>query len=179
MSTAGRQTSGERFFLPDDPLIADFVSDLLRKNRSARTMEAYARDLEHFGRYLSGDTNARVATEAAPAARLYPKLRDASASDIRKYVLFLMMERRYKVVAVRRNLSATSSCRKPSSANRKSSGCRKSRPSSRLASNGRVGRPSQRATAQSSNCSTAAGSGAPNSLTSIWTTSISGNVSQW
>jgi site-specific recombinase XerD len=106
MSTAGRQTSGERFFLPDDPLIAEFVSDLLRKNRSARTMEAYARDLEHFGRYLSGDTKARVATEAAPAARLYPKLRDASASDIRKYVLFLMMERRYKVVAVRRNLSA-------------------------------------------------------------------------
>ena len=29
----------------------------------------------------------------------------ASASDIRKYVLFLMMDRRYKVVAVRRNLS--------------------------------------------------------------------------
>ena len=88
MATASR-TSGEHFYVPEDPLIADFVSDLLRKNRSSRTMEAYARDLEHFGRYL-GDAS---------------KLRDASASDIRKYVLFLMMERRYKVVAVRRNLS--------------------------------------------------------------------------
>jgi site-specific recombinase XerD len=105
MTAAGRSTSGERFFLPQDPLISDFVADLLRKNRSARTMEAYARDLEHFGRYLAGDTKARVAAEVTPAARLYPKLRDASASDIRKYVLFLMMERRYKVVAVRRNLS--------------------------------------------------------------------------
>jgi site-specific recombinase XerD len=105
MTATGRATSGERFFIPDDPLIADFVADLLRKNRSSRTMEAYARDLEHFGRYLAGDTKARIAAEAAPVERLYPKLRDASASDIRKYVLFLMMDRRYKVVAVRRNLS--------------------------------------------------------------------------
>ncbi|HEY5348198.1 MAG TPA: tyrosine-type recombinase/integrase, partial [Candidatus Lustribacter sp.] len=74
--------------------------------RSARTMEAYARDLEHFGRYLAGDLAARTAPRAEPAARVYPKLRDASASDIRKYVLFLMTVRRYKVVAVRRNLSA-------------------------------------------------------------------------
>jgi site-specific recombinase XerD len=105
MSTP-RATSGERFFLPEDPLIADFVSDLLRKNRSGRTMEAYARDLEHFGRFLAGDRKPRVETGTEQPARVYPKLRDASASDIRKYVLFLMMERRYKVVAVRRNLSA-------------------------------------------------------------------------
>jgi site-specific recombinase XerD len=105
MSTP-RATSGERFFLPEDPLISDFVTDLLRKNRSSRTMEAYARDLEHFGRFLTGDRKARVETGAQRPAHVYPKLRDASASDIRKYVLFLMMERRYKVVAVRRNLSA-------------------------------------------------------------------------
>jgi site-specific recombinase XerD len=105
MSTP-RATSGEHFFLPEDPLISDFVSDLLRKNRSSRTMEAYARDLEHFGRFLAGDTKARAETGAERPARINPKLRDASASDIRKYVLFLMMERRYKVVAVRRNLSA-------------------------------------------------------------------------
>lgn len=104
MASAAR-TSGERFFLPEDPLISDFVSDLLRKNRSARTMEAYARDLEHFGRYLAGDAKGRIVPGAEPATRIYPKLRDASASDIRKYVLFLMTIRRYKVVAVRRNLS--------------------------------------------------------------------------
>jgi site-specific recombinase XerD len=98
MSAAGRATSGEHFFLPEDPLISDFVADLLRKNRSARTLEAYARDLEHFGRHLSGDA-------VTATSRLYPRLRDATASDIRKYVLFLMTVRRYRVVAVRRNLS--------------------------------------------------------------------------
>jgi site-specific recombinase XerD len=97
--------SGERYYLPEDPLISEFVADLLRKNRSARTMEAYARDLEHFGRYLAGDTGRRVTADAQPVARIYPKLRDATASDIRKYVLFLMTVGRYKVVAVRRNLS--------------------------------------------------------------------------
>src|ERR1700733_5272521 len=96
MKSAARTTSGEQFYLPDDPLICDFVADLLRKNRSSRPMEAYARDLEHFGRYLTGDGEGRV----------FPKLRDATASDIRKYVLFLMTVRRYKVVAVRRNLSS-------------------------------------------------------------------------
>jgi integrase/recombinase XerC len=95
VSKAPRATSGEKFYIPEDPLIVDFVADLLRKNRAARTMEAYTRDLEQFGRYLSG----------AGEGRVFPKLRNASASDIRKYVLWLMMERRYKVVAVRRNLS--------------------------------------------------------------------------
>src|SRR5271155_3755625 len=95
MSTAARATTGEQFYLPDDPLISDFVADLLRKNRSSRTMEAYARDLEHFGRYLAGSADSKI----------YPQLRVATASDIRKYVLFLMTIRRYKVVAVRRNLS--------------------------------------------------------------------------
>jgi integrase/recombinase XerD len=105
MPTATR-LSGERFFLPDDPLISDFVNDLLAKNRSPRTMEAYARDLEHFGRFLAGDTDVRVSPDAPPGSRSYPRLRDATASDIRKYVLFLMTVRSYKVVAVRRNLSA-------------------------------------------------------------------------
>ena len=102
---APRATSGERFYLPDDPLISDFVADLVRKNRAPRTMEAYSRDLEFFGRFLHGDRKPRVENAIEPVARVYPKLRDASASDIRKYVLFLMMERRYKVVAVRRHLS--------------------------------------------------------------------------
>ena len=40
------------------------------------------------------------------AALVFPVLRTASASDIRRYVLHLMTVRRYRVVAVRRNLSA-------------------------------------------------------------------------
>jgi site-specific recombinase XerD len=93
---------GERFYAPADPLVAAFVDDLLAKNRSPRTLEAYARDLEHFGAYLTGGSIDRPVD--APAT--FPKLRDASASDIRRYVLHLMQVRRYKVVAVRRNLSA-------------------------------------------------------------------------
>ena len=77
MKATGPATNGERFFLPEDPLIADFVADLLRKNRSARTMEAYARDLERFGHHLAGST-------AGEGTRLFPQLRDATASDIRK-----------------------------------------------------------------------------------------------
>ena len=96
--------SGERFYMPQDPEIVEFVTDLLAKNRSVRTLEAYARDLEHFGRFLSGDKTVRVADDGQP--RLYPELRGASASDIRKYVLYLMTVRHYKVVAVRRHLSA-------------------------------------------------------------------------
>jgi site-specific recombinase XerD len=99
MKAAGHAPSGERFYLPEDPLIGDFVADLLRKNRSSRTMEAYTRDLERFGRFIAG-------ADDESTARLFPRLRDASASDIRKYVLHLMMVRRYRVIAVRRNLSA-------------------------------------------------------------------------
>lgn len=99
MKATGRTATGERFFLPADPLIADFTADLLRKNRSSRTMEAYARDLEHFGRFLTGDA------DGGPSTLIFPRLRDATASDIRKYVLHLMTVRRYRVVAVRRNLS--------------------------------------------------------------------------
>jgi integrase/recombinase XerC len=93
---------GDRFYAPADTLVAAFVDDLLAKNRSPRTLEAYARDIEHFGAYLTTGSIERDG-ETPP---VYPKLRDASASDIRRYVLHLMQVRRYKVVAVRRNLSA-------------------------------------------------------------------------
>lgn len=95
---------GERYYQPVDPLIGDFMAELLRKNRSPRTLEAYARDLEHFGAYLThGSLDAR---RGEGASAVYPLLRTASASDIRRYVLHLMTVRRYRVVAVRRNLSA-------------------------------------------------------------------------
>jgi site-specific recombinase XerD len=97
--TVRSERSGEAYYLPDDPLIAEFVGDLLARGRSARTQEAYARDLEDFGRFLEGPR-----PDGAP--NLVPKLRLASASDIRRYVLELMQRRRYRVVAVRRKLSA-------------------------------------------------------------------------
>jgi site-specific recombinase XerD len=70
-----------------DPLISDFVADLLRKNRSPRSQEAYARDLSMFTRFLG-----------AP-------IKDATRQDINRYTLYLLTERKYKVVTARRNLS--------------------------------------------------------------------------
>jgi site-specific recombinase XerD len=97
---------GERYYQAADPLIGDFMAELLRKNRSPRTMEAYARDLEHFGAYLTWGTSERPDVEGSPAPATFPALRTADASAIRRYVLYLMTQRRYRVVAVRRNLSA-------------------------------------------------------------------------
>jgi site-specific recombinase XerD len=84
-------------------LIGDFMAELLRLNRSPRTLEAYARDLEHFGAYL---THGTLEADREAKGTVFPALRTASASEIRRYVLHLMTVRRYRVVAVRRNLSA-------------------------------------------------------------------------
>jgi len=97
---------GERYYQAADPLIGDFMAELVRKNRSPRTLEAYARDLEHFGAYLTWGSVERPVTDGAAAPAIFPALRTADASAIRRYVLHLMTVRRYRVVAVRRNLSA-------------------------------------------------------------------------
>jgi site-specific recombinase XerD len=91
-------TGGESYYQSGDPLVGEFVGDLIGKARAARTCEAYARDLEHFGAFLEG--------RADPAPTAFPKLVSATASDIRRYVLDLMTVKRYRVVAVRRKLSA-------------------------------------------------------------------------
>jgi site-specific recombinase XerD len=91
-------TGGEAYYQSSDPLIGDFVGDLIAKARAARTCEAYARDLEHLGAFLEGRS------ESVPTA--FPRLVSATASDIRRYVLDLMTVKRYRVVAVRRKLSA-------------------------------------------------------------------------
>ena len=93
---------GERYYRCDDPLIDAFMADLLGKNRSPRTMEAYARDIEHFGAFQA---HGAIEWPAETPAE-FPLLRTASSSDIRRYVLHLMTVRQYRVVAVRRNLSA-------------------------------------------------------------------------
>ncbi|GAC1417054.1 MAG: site-specific tyrosine recombinase XerD [Candidatus Velthaea sp.] len=89
---------GERYYEAADPLIAEFIGDLISRARSVRTCEAYARDLEHFGAFLEGRSSDKPLT--------FPKLKTANASDIRRYVLNLMTVKRYRVVAVRRKLSA-------------------------------------------------------------------------
>jgi integrase/recombinase XerC len=102
---AEKLRGGESYYLPEDPLIAAFVGDLLARGRLARTQEAYARDLEHFGAFLALRPASGTASDGE-SPRAFPELKLATASDIRRYVLDLMQRRRYRVVAVRRKLSA-------------------------------------------------------------------------
>lgn len=69
-----------------DPLIKGFVSDLLRKNRSPRTQDAYGRDLAMFARWFG------------------EPLIDAKRADINRYTLHLIQEKHYKIITTRRCL---------------------------------------------------------------------------
>jgi site-specific recombinase XerD len=65
--------------------ITGFIADLLRKNRSPRTRDAYGRDLALFSRWL-GPT----------------PLADATKKQVRDFTLYLLTERSYRVVTTRR-----------------------------------------------------------------------------
>lgn len=87
---------------PTDPLILDTMSYLLlERNRSLLTVEAYARDLQEFGAYLAG-----LPKSESPIGRLYPQLRKATTSDIRRYITQLASRRDYSPVSIRRKLSS-------------------------------------------------------------------------
>jgi integrase/recombinase XerD len=77
-------------YVSPDPLVADFATYLrLELGRSGRTAEEYGRDLDLFRAFLGGT----------------PLIR-ASTSEIRRFVMELMGQRKYKAVAVRRKLAA-------------------------------------------------------------------------
>jgi integrase/recombinase XerC len=87
---------------PADPLILDTMSYLLlERNRSLLTVEAYARDLQEFGGYLAG-----LPKSESPIGRVYPQLRGATTSDIRRYITQLASRRDYSPVSIRRKLSS-------------------------------------------------------------------------
>lgn len=73
------------------PHIKGFVADLLRKNRSPRTRDAYARDLAMFLTWLSVQ---------GPF-----DLKDATARQVRDYTYYLLTEKNYRVITARRNLT--------------------------------------------------------------------------
>jgi site-specific recombinase XerD len=93
----------KRVFKPVvDPLVLDLMTYLrLERNRSQLTVEAYARDLQEFGAFLSG-----VPSSESPVGRAYPKLRDVTTSDVRQYVMRLAGGKRYDMRTVRRKLSS-------------------------------------------------------------------------
>jgi site-specific recombinase XerD len=85
----GRAATDQAFYQPADATVSAFVTELhYARGRSARTCEAYARDLEFFGKFLDRD----VAT--------------AERADVKAFVLELAGKRRYQPAAIRRKLVA-------------------------------------------------------------------------
>ena len=85
----GRAATDQAFYQPADSSISAFVTELhYARGRSARTCEAYARDLEFFAKFLGRD----VVT--------------AERSEVKAFVLELAGKRRYQPAAIRRKLVA-------------------------------------------------------------------------
>jgi site-specific recombinase XerD len=93
----------KRVFRPvSDPLVLDLMTYLrLERNRSRLTVEAYARDLQEFGAFLSG-----VPVGESPIGWQYPALRSVTTSDVRRYVMRLAGDKGYDMRTVRRKLSS-------------------------------------------------------------------------
>jgi integrase/recombinase XerC len=85
-----------------DRLILDLMAYLrLFRQRSNLTADAYARDIHEFGAWLTG-----IPSSKSPMGREYPKLRTASTSDIRRYIMYLTGTKRYSGTTARRKLSS-------------------------------------------------------------------------
>jgi site-specific recombinase XerD len=85
----GRAATDQAFYQPADAAISAFVTELhYARGRSARTCEAYARDLEFFAKFLGRD----VVT--------------AERAEVKAFVLELAGKRRYQPAAIRRKLVA-------------------------------------------------------------------------
>lgn len=85
-------------YVPADPTIAEFAAYLrLERGQSPRTSEEYARDVELFGGFLE---------PGVVKGRPFGKLAEATASDVRRFVMELMGPRKYTPVSVRRKIAA-------------------------------------------------------------------------
>ncbi|MGR4065553.1 MAG: site-specific tyrosine recombinase/integron integrase [Vulcanimicrobiaceae bacterium] len=85
-------------YIPADPTIAEFAACLqLERGQSPRTSEEYARDVELFGSFLE---------PGHPKTAPFHKLRTATVSDVRRFVMDLMGPRKYTSTSVRRKVAA-------------------------------------------------------------------------
>lgn len=100
-----RQRGGAKPYEPFDPAIADFyVYRRFGKGGSERTAEEYSRDLELFGTYL----DSRIGVQREPGSRepFAARIQDATASDVRNFVIFLMGTQGNKAPGARRKIAA-------------------------------------------------------------------------
>lgn len=85
-------------YIAADPTIAEFAAYLrLERGQSPRTAEEYARDVELFGEFLE---------PGHPKTSAFLKLRVATVSDVRQFVMELMGPRKYGATSVRRKIAA-------------------------------------------------------------------------
>jgi site-specific recombinase XerD len=85
-----------------DPVLLGFMAHLrLKKNRSALTVDAYARDLHEFGAWLQ-----KLPRSQSPMKREYSELRTVTTLDIDQYIMYIMGVRRWAGTTVRRKVSA-------------------------------------------------------------------------
>lgn len=85
-------------YIPADPTIAEFAAYLrLERGQSPRTSEEYARDVELFGAFLE---------PGHPKNAPFLKIKDATPSDVRRFVMELMGPRKYTATSVRRKIAA-------------------------------------------------------------------------
>lgn len=85
-------------YIPGDATIAEFAAYLrLERGQSPRTSEEYARDVERFGEFLE---------PGHPKDSAFLKLREATTSDVRRFVMELMGPRKYTPASVRRKIAA-------------------------------------------------------------------------
>jgi len=85
-----------------DPLLWDLMAYLrLHRKRSELTIEAYARDLNEFGAWLTN-----LPTSESPMGRQYPELRTVTSTHINRYIMFLTGPKKYSGTTVRRKLSS-------------------------------------------------------------------------
>ncbi len=85
-------------YIPADGTIAEFAAYLrLERGQSPRTSEEYARDVELFGEFLE---------PGHPKDAPFFKIKDATTSDVRRFVMELMGPRKYTPVSVRRKIAA-------------------------------------------------------------------------
>lgn len=73
--------------MTNETYIKGFVADLLRKNRSPRTREAYGRDLALFAKWHGGE------------------IKDTTAKQVRAFTLHLLQDKSYRVITARRCLA--------------------------------------------------------------------------